>query len=323
MLEAPDFWTRPGLLSGLLLPFAWSHAALGGARRRLSRAWRASVPVLCVGNLVAGGAGKTPVSLSLARLLGKAGLAPHILSRGYGGKLSGPLRVDAQIHSAVEVGDEPLLLATAAPTWIGRDRVASARAAIAAGARLLLLDDGFQNPTLHQDLALVVIDAAYGLGNGRVMPAGPLREPAEAGLARAGAVVLMGDGHATLPLCGKPSLRARLVPQDADCFAGKKVIAFAGIGQPKKFFSTLTDVGAELVATHPFADHHPYRETELARLAAEASERGALLATTEKDAVRVPAPWRQRLHVLKVEVEWRDEAALKRLLAPLLKRCDG
>jgi tetraacyldisaccharide 4'-kinase len=149
MLEAPEFWAKPGLLSGFLLPFAWSHAILGTARRRLRRPWRAGVPVLCVGNLVAGGAGKTPVSLSLAAIMTKAGIAPHILSRGYGGKLAGPLRVDPARHSAAEVGDEPLLLAQAAPTWIGRDRVASAQAAIAEGARILLLDDGFQNPARH------------------------------------------------------------------------------------------------------------------------------------------------------------------------------
>lgn len=320
---APEFWTKPGLLSGLLLPFAWGHAALGAARRRFTSSWRAGVPVICVGNLVAGGAGKTPVSLSVARILTQAGFTPHILSRGYRGSLSGPERVDSARHTHAEVGDEPLLLAEAAPTWIGRDRVASARAAIAAGAHILLLDDGFQNPSLHQDLALVVIDAAYGLGNGRVMPAGPLREPAETGLARAGAVVLMGEGDAAIPLGGKPVLRARLAPHEAEKFRGKKVVAFAGIGQPKKFFASLTEIGAEIVATHPFADHHPYRETELARLAAEASESGAILATTEKDAVRVPPVWRQRLCVLKVEVAWEDESALKRLLAPVIHRCNG
>jgi len=318
MLETPEFWAKPGLISGLLLPLAWSHAALGAMRRRFSHAWHASVPVLCVGNLVAGGAGKTPVSLSLAQIIGQAGIAPHILSRGYGGSLAGPLRVDPARHSAAEVGDEPLLLAQAAPTWIGHDRAASARAAIAEGAQILLLDDGFQNPALHQDVALVVIDGAYGLGNGRVIPAGPLREPADRGLARAQAVVVMGKPQASLALAGKTVLRAKLAPRGGDDFKGKKVIAFAGIGQPKKFFETLREVGAELAATHAFADHHTYRDTELARLAAEASEQGAALVTTEKDAVRVAPAWRHRLCVLKVEVEWEDKAALLRVLAPVM-----
>ncbi len=323
MLEAPEFWAKPGLLSGLLLPLAWGHSALGAARRRFSHSWRASVPVLCVGNLVVGGAGKTPVSLSLARIMTEAGISPHILSRGYGGSLGGPLRVDPARHSAAEVGDEPLLLAQAAPTWIGRDRVASARAAIAAGARILLLDDGFQNPALHQDVALVVVDGAYGLGNGRVIPAGPLREPVECGLARAQAVVLMGAPQASLALADKTVLRARLAPRGSDDFKNKKVVAFAGIGQPRKFFETLREIGAELAATHAFADHHPYRDTELARLAAEASEQDAALVTTEKDAVRVEPAWRQRLCVLKVEVEWEDTAALMRVLAPVMARRDG
>jgi tetraacyldisaccharide 4'-kinase len=323
MPEAPKFWAKPGLLSGLFLPLGWGHAALGAARRRFSHAWRASVPVICVGNLVAGGAGRTPVSLSLAQILTRAGLAPHILSRGYRARLKGPLRVDPARHSAAEVGDEPLLLARAAPTWIGADRVASARAAIAAGAGILLLDDGLQNPYLHQDLRLVVIDGAYGLGNGRVIPAGPLREPAAAGLARASAIVLMGQPRPDLALAGKTVLRATLAPRDGDRFKDKAVIAFAGIGQPKKFFKTLEEIGAVLAGAHAFADHHPYRDTELARLAAEASENDAALVTTEKDWVRIAPAWRQRTSALKVEVEWVDEAALHRVLAPAMERAHG
>jgi tetraacyldisaccharide 4'-kinase len=318
MPQAPEFWTRSGLLSDLLLPLAWSHAALGAARRRRRPSWRASVPVLCVGNLVAGGAGKTPVALSLAPILHAAGKAPHILSRGYGGSLEGPVQVDPVRHSASETGDEPLLLAQAAPVWIGRDRVASARAAIAAGAQILLLDDGFQNPTLHQDLALVVIDGAYGLGNGRVIPAGPLREPATDGLARAQAIVLIGDDRTGIARCGKPLLTARLEPRGAADLKGQRVVAFAGIGRPEKFFATLRALGAELVAAHPFPDHHTYREVELARLSAEASAQRAQLITTEKDRVRLTPPWRERIRALKVEIVWDDMAALMRVLAPVL-----
>lgn len=323
MPSAPKFWAKPCLLSDLLLPLAWGHAALGSLRRRVTHPWHAGVPVLCVGNLVAGGAGKTPVTLSLAGILTQAGLSPHILSRGYGGSLTGPERVDPARHTAAEVGDEPLLLAQAAPTWIGHDRIASARAAIAAGAQILLLDDGFQNPALHQDLALIVIDGAYGLGNGLVIPAGPLREPAETGLARASAVVLMGDNRTGITFPGKTVLKARLVARGAADLKGKELVAFAGIGQPKKLASTLEEVGATVVTLHAFADHHPYRETELARLAAEATGKGAALVTTEKDAVRLTPSWRQHIRTVKVEVAWEDRAALLDVLEPFLGHPDG
>ena len=323
MPQAPEFWSRTGLVSDLLLPLAWSHAALGAARRRLVQPWHASVPVLCVGNLVTGGAGKTPVVLSLAQILREAGKAPHILSRGYGGSLHGPLRVDPAKHTAVEVGDEPLLLAEAAPTWIGADRARSARAAIAAGAEMLLLDDGFQNPMLHQDLGLLVIDGAYGLGNGRVIPAGPLREPASSGVARAQALVVVGADRIDFAPGDKLLLAARLVPQEAADLAGRKVIAFAGIGRPEKFFLTLRELGSELIAAYPFPDHHRYREGELAGLADAARGADALLVTTEKDCMRLTPQWRARMRTLKVVIEWSDRAALLSLLVPLLGAARG
>jgi tetraacyldisaccharide 4'-kinase len=315
MPQAPEFWAKPGLLSDLLLPLAWGHAGLSAARRALAQPKHVSVPVLCVGNLVAGGAGKTPVVLSLAAMLRAAGHRPQILSRGYGGTLAGPVRVDPARHSAAEVGDEPLLLARAAPVWIGRDRAASADAAIAAGADLLLLDDGFQNPTLHQDLALVVVDGAYGLGNGRVIPAGPLREPAKTGLARAQAVVLMGATDTRFDFGRAPMLRAKLVPQAADHLKGKKLVAFAGIGRPQKFFATLTELGAIIVAQHAFPDHHRYQDTELDKLQREAAGSGATLITTEKDLVRLEPRWRASIAALKVDVAWADREAVEALLA--------
>ncbi len=319
MLQAPDFWARPGFLSDLLAPLGWAFAAAGTARRRFTTPFRANVPVLCVGNLVAGGAGKTPVCLSLAQIIIALGKRPHILSRGYGGNLAGPALVDPARHTAADVGDEPLLLARVAPCWIGADRVVTARAAVAAGAELLLLDDGFQNPHLHQDLAFAVIDAAYGLGNGRVMPAGPLREPASTGLARAHAVVLMGNGKAVPPaLPDKTVLRARLVPRAAEDLKGKSVVAFAGIGEPRKFFATLTELGAELVATHAYPDHHPYRDTELAHMAEEAAQMKATLVTTEKDLMRLAPAWRQRVRTLAVDLVWEDQAALMQILAPII-----
>ncbi len=313
----PEFWTRRGPVPRLLQPLAWGYAAAGTMRRALARPWRAPVPVICVGNLVAGGAGKTPVALSLAERLAARSIAAHILSRGYGGSTVGPERVDPARHGAAAVGDEPLLLAQAAPCWVARDRVAGAKAAITAGARLLLLDDGFQNPALAKDLSLLVVDGGYGFGNGRVLPAGPLREPLAAGLARADAVVLMGEDKSDVTplLADKPVLRARLVAENAADLAGRTVIAFAGIGRPAKFFATLEMLGARLVERHAFPDHHPYGEDELQRLHRAADAAGALLVTTAKDAMRLAPPWRTRLRILAVRVAWEDEAALEALLA--------
>jgi tetraacyldisaccharide 4'-kinase len=312
----PELWARRGLVSSLLQPLAWCYALGAASRRRWTHPWQAPVPVICIGNLVAGGAGKTPVTLSLARLLAARGRKVHILSRGYGGSLAGPVAVDPARHSAAEVGDEPLLLAEAAPCWVARDRVAGARAAIAAGAKLLLLDDGLQNPRLAKTLSLLVVDGGYGFGNRRVLPAGPLRERLAAGLARAEAVVLMGEDAAGIAplLAGKTVLRARLAAANAEEVAGRKLVAFAGIGRPEKFFASLAAAGGNLVARHGFADHHRYRASELARLQAEAEAAGAKLVTTAKDRVRLPAAWRTRVGVLEVAVDWENAAALDTLL---------
>jgi tetraacyldisaccharide 4'-kinase len=324
-LSAPEFWTRGGararLASHLLQPLALGHWAAGAARRALARPFHAPVPVVCVGNVVAGGAGKTPVAMSLAHMATGRGLNPHILSRGYGGRISGPIAVDPARHDARAVGDEPLLLAGVAPTWIARDRVAGARAAAAAGAGIIILDDGFQNPLLAKDRSLLVVDGGYGFGNGRVIPAGPLREPVAAALARADAVVLLGEDEAhLLPQLGAtPVLRATLAPVGGEELREARVVAFAGIGRPEKFFRTLEALGAKLAARHAFADHHLWREDELLRLGAEAERFHARLVTTEKDWVRLPLAWRRRIAALKVAILWQDEAAVAALFDGLTR----
>jgi tetraacyldisaccharide 4'-kinase len=320
-LSPPEFWSRPGLMPSLLQPAAQAYAALGAARRAFATPYRAPVPVICVGNLVVGGAGKTPVVESVVGLLYRRGRRPNILSRGYGGAAAGPLRVDAARHDAAAVGDEPLLLARAAPVWVGRDRAAAARAACDAGADCLVMDDGFQNPGLAKDLSLLAIDGAYGLGNGRVMPAGPLREPAPQGLARADAIVLLGEDRAGIAAAlAIPVLRASLAPIDAQELAERAVVAFAGIGRPEKFFATLRATGARLAAQHVFPDHHPYREVELRRLVGEAAANQAALVTTEKDHVRLTSAWRERIATLAVRVAWEDETSILKLLDSVFSR---
>jgi tetraacyldisaccharide 4'-kinase len=324
-MRAPEFWRMDGALAAALAPIGHVVAAAARLRRALVVPSRAPVPVVVVGNLVAGGAGKTPVAISLAIELHRLGRAVHCLTRGYGGRLAGPVRVDPTAHTADQVGDEALLLAHHAPTWVASDRVAGARMAAGAGAELLVLDDGFQNPALAVDLALVVIDGAYGFGNGRVMPAGPLREPVADGLARAHAVVLMGQDEAgVLPTVEAaqpdlPILRARLVPgPEGDGFAGRRVLAFAGIGRPEKFFRMLADLRADLVGRESFPDHHRYTPDQIMRLVERATALKATPVTTAKDVQRLPSGARAMIEVLTVGVAWKDPVALDRLIAPIV-----
>jgi tetraacyldisaccharide 4'-kinase len=321
-VRAPEFWTDDGVLARALVPLAVGYAGAGSLRRALVRPVRVPVPIVCVGNLVTGGAGKTPVVLALLGALRARGETPHALCRGYGGREAGPLRVDPARHDAARVGDEALLLARAAPTWVARDRPAGAKAAVAAGASFVVMDDGFQNPSLEKDLSILVVDGSYGFGNGRVVPAGPLREPLARGLARADAVVVvgeaMGDLEPTLGT-GRPVLGADLAPEGgAGSLKGRRLVAFAGIGRPEKFFASLRDQGAELAETHGFGDHHAYRPGEVAKLVARAQALGAALVTTEKDAVRLSPDQLSEIQVLAVNLVWRDPTAIDGLLEPLL-----
>lgn len=316
-MQAPRHWflppDQPGLLARILAPLGWLYAA-GTARRLRQPGYRPQVPVICVGNLVAGGAGKTPTTLALAQRLIARGCAVHIVSRGHGGRLSGPVRVDDRQHHAEDVGDEPLLLAAFAPVWVARDRAAGVQAAEAAGAQVILLDDGFQNPTVRQTLSLVVVDAARGFGNGRCIPAGPLREPIEVGLARADLVLSIGDEAAQTRFAALwgamirvPQLCGRLVPLAMGMdWTGARVLAFAGIADPERFFATLRSQGAEVLRGEALADHAALSETLLRRLEAEAAAAGAQLVTTEKDAARLPPQWRAKVLTLVVRLEVED-----------------
>jgi tetraacyldisaccharide 4'-kinase len=308
-MRPPAFWAeRQGTWqSALLAPLGAAYAAVV-ARRLAQPGYRAPVPVICCGNATLGGAGKTVVALDLLARLTALGHRPHVLLRGYGGRVRGPHRV-AEGEPWDLVGDEALLLAQAAPTWAGADRAASARAAVAAGADLLVMDDGLQNPGLEKTAALLVVDGGAGFGNGRVFPAGPLREPVAAAAGRCAAAVLIGEdrsGAAALLPPGLPVLRARMVPgPETAALRGTEVAAFAGIGRPDKFFAMLREAGAQVKEALAFPDHHPFGAPDLRRLEALAQRR--LLVTTAKDAVRLPTGFRAGVTVATVTLAWERD----------------
>jgi tetraacyldisaccharide 4'-kinase len=305
------------LLPLLLSPLGWIYAR-ATARRMARSGYRAPVPVICCGGATAGGAGKTTLALDLGRRLAARGHAPHFLLRGYGGSLKGPLRVDTTQHDSEMVGDEALLLAALAPTWVSADRAEGAKAAIAAGASIIIMDDGLQNPTLEKTLSLLTIDGGYGFGNGRVIPAGPLREAIQDAAARCQAAVLIGadecNATASLPP-GYPVLRGELVPgPEMSALVGQNVFAFCGIANPRKFFATLRLGGAVLAGSEAFADHYPYDEGDLQDLLASAEKLNAIPVTTRKDWVRIPIAYRQRVHVVSISLAWEDPAQIEALL---------
>ena len=332
-LSTPRWWyVRHGapapLTRTLLRPASWLWAGVTARKIARAKPEAAPVPVICVGNLTMGGTGKTPVVAELLRRLNSQGVAAHGLSRGYGGRLTGPLEVDRAAHTAADVGDEPLMLAQGARIWISRDRSAGARAAAAAGARAVVMDDGHQNPALRKDLSLVVVDGEtrngdWPFGDGAVFPAGPMREPLKAGLARADAVVLMLPADLDAPdpellalLAPTPVLIARLVPA-APPPPGPQ-LGFAGVGKPWKVEKALQAAGCQLADFAPLPDHFAYDEVTLLRLQRRAEDFGAGLVTTEKDWVRLPAEWRGRVAAWPVRAAFEDEKALDEILARAL-----
>ena len=331
-MRTPSYWftdpDKPDWRARLLSPLGWLYG-FGTARRvaGANDAYRASVPVVCIGNINAGGTGKTPTTIALAQRLISQGKVVHIVSRGHRGSEEGPLRVDERQHGADQVGDEPLLMAAFAPTWIARDRVKGVQAAEASGAEIILMDDGFQNPSVHKTLSIVVVDAVKGFGNARCIPAGPLREPVRAGMKRADLLLSVGHARAQTLFQQKwdklitcPHATGQLEPlQTGMDWEGMNVLAFAGIGLPEKFFATVSDLGANLLRAEALADHQPLTDALMKRLEIEAAALGAQLVTTEKDAVRLPDGFRRKVLTVPVRLELEDwsavDAALARILA--------
>ncbi|HSY57300.1 MAG TPA: tetraacyldisaccharide 4'-kinase [Bradyrhizobium sp.] len=332
-MHEPAFWYRPSSwMSYLLSPLAAVYGAVAGQRLR-RKGLDAGVPVFCVGNYHVGGAGKTPTVLALVKLLRDLGETPVVLSRGYGGRLRGPVIVDPTRHRATDVGDEPLMLAPTVPVAVARERIDGLVLARSRGATVIVMDDGFQNPAIAKDASLIVIDAHRGLGNGCMLPAGPLRAPLAPQIARTDALIVIGEGGAaagvaaTVMAQDKPVLTAHLRADEASVSAlrGKRVLAFAGIGDPARFFRTLRVSGIDVVSERVFADHHPFTRSEIEALVAEAKSGALTLVTTEKDLARLRdadelPPWAQAIVSFPVRLEFDSALKLRRFVSDRLFR---
>lgn len=322
-MKTPKFWNSNNIISWLLLPFSLCYFLGFWARKKFTKPEKLSIPIICIGNLTAGGAGKTPVALAIGEMLKEKCINAFYISRGYGGSQKEPLLVDAKIHDAKLVGDEPLLLAQILPTIVGKNRAQTANFAAQNGAEIIIMDDGFQNPTIHKDFSIIVVDRHLSFGNEKLLPAGPLREPVRAGLARADALIMVNPASfipthlpRKLPVFiartrGKNSMRA---------LSGKKIIAFCGIAHPQKFYTMLAESGAEIIAEKSFADHHHYTKNDVANLQEIARKESAVLVTTSKDAARLPADFKSEIIVAEMELLFENKEKLEELINGVIKK---
>jgi tetraacyldisaccharide 4'-kinase len=318
-LLTPLLWKKKNCINVCLLPLAFIYYATQVVRRLFTKSYKPSIPVICVGNATAGGAGKTPFCIALGKLL-KAHYSVAYVSRGYGGSEQGPVQVTSG-HHYKQVGDEPLLLQKMAPVFVAKNRRLAIDAAIASGAQLVIMDDGLQNPTIAKTLSFLVIDGSTGVGNGYVIPAGPLRLPLKDTLKKSDAVVMMGQDRTqiTASLKNKPLIEATIVPASLHIMAHKKMIAFAGIGHPEKFFHTLETLNYKILEQISFADHYAYKKQDLDKLLAKAKKENAILITTEKDMMRIPFNYQRQIHSLPIEVVF-DKTQEEELLKLIAKK---
>lgn len=318
-MKAPKYWNKDhnSIIPILLSPLSAVYRFFDRLNRRSKITKTLPVPIICIGNAVAGGAGKTPVAISIAQFLISEGWNVHFLSRGYGGQNLGPVRVVPDVHSSHEVGDEPLLLATIAPTWVSKERADGGEAAVNAGAEIIIMDDGFQNTAVHKDLSFLVVDGGYGVGNGRIIPAGPLREPFKEAADRADGVIVVGSGEdiGFLQKYNVPKFNAKIVPHALQLeLIGGKVVAFAGIGRPTKFFDSLRDAGADVVEAIGFPDHHVFSQDDIMGLVEKAAQQDAALVTTRKDYVRLSDDARMMTTVFDIDLVFEKPQSLQNLL---------
>lgn len=331
-MRTPKFWYNENktVLSFLLRPISWIYGSTRELISAHSKTWHAPVPVICIGNLVAGGHGKTPMAISICNALKLNNKIVHFISRGYKGSMSGPILVDPKSHTAKEVGDEPLLLSKIAPTWISANREAGIKLAYKMGAEIIVMDDGFQNPSVKKDLSILVIDGEVGFGNGNLIPAGPLRENIATGLLKANAVVIVGKDILNLRntltnVVSKTSntpiriYNAEIKPDaGSQSLQNDKVIAFAGIGRPEKFFNTLIDMSCNIIEKKNFADHHKYSKKEIAKLLNLAEEKNAKLVTTSKDYVRLTTSQQEKIIPVPIRLHWSDRTAIDSIIKPFI-----
>ncbi|MEM9676886.1 MAG: tetraacyldisaccharide 4'-kinase [Pseudomonadota bacterium] len=333
MSEAPPFWFQsPGLAAWALAPFGWVYSAVASKRMGSKPSYVSSLPVFCVGNLLAGGAGKTPTALAVAAIAKAMGHTPGFLSRGYGGSVSKPTLVDLAVHNARDIGDEPLLLAQACPTVVSSDRPAGARLLETMGVDLIIMDDGFQNPSLYKDFSLVVVDARRGLGNAFTIPAGPMRASLRAQLPHASAILVIGASDKTALVVrqaarmAKPTLAAALKARHASVWKGVRALAFAGIADPEKFFETARALGVDVVEQKSFPDHGVYSTDDCNQLL-QAADRGDLtLITTTKDAARLKGMGSaqdlllKHSHIVQVEMQFETPKMVEGLIADTFRK---
>lgn len=315
--KTPVFWQTQNWISRLLQPIAYLIYGLRVWRQMGSRPYRAKVPVICVGNVTMGGAGKTPICMKLALLAQASGLKPFFVSRGYGGSYEGIIQVDKQKHAAALVGDEPLLLSEYAEVIIGKNKKQAIRKAVSLGAELIILDDGLQNTTIHKDISLLVIDGMQGIGNGWLFPAGPLREPLKIAEKKCDLVVIMGsDIHNVRYELHQKFIQTSIQNKLPHGLKNKSVIAFAGLGFPEKFFISLRALPLEIIETISYPDHYPYTVKDIEQMQKQAIKHQATLVTTAKDWVRIPEELRSDIRVIEhmVTLTAEGEQILKRLL---------